>query len=89
MKNKGFTLIELVAVIVILGILAVTVLPKFVNIQTDAKIADLEGVKAAMESVATLAYSEAVIHGTEHAERTIAPMIWILIETVFPRSKQT
>lgn len=51
MKNKkGFTLIELVVVIVILGILAVTAAPKFLNIQRDARIASLNGVKGALES---------------------------------------
>lgn len=51
MRNeKGFTLIELVVVIVILGILAVTAAPKFLNIQRDARIATLHGVKGALES---------------------------------------
>ncbi len=40
-SSKGFTLIELVVVIVILGILSVTALPKFINLSKDAKIAVL------------------------------------------------
>lgn len=40
-NNKGFTLIELVVVIEILGILSATVLPKFINLSKDAKVAVL------------------------------------------------
>ena len=36
-KNKGFTLIELVVVIVILGVLSVLALPKFINVSEDAE----------------------------------------------------
>ena len=64
-KQQGFTLIELVVVIVILGILAVTAAPKFINLQADARTATLEGVKASMQSAATLVHSKALIAGNE------------------------
>ncbi len=49
-KQSGFTLIELVIVIIILGILAVTAAPKFLNLQDDANKAAAEGVAAAVKS---------------------------------------
>ena len=64
-KQKGFTLIELVVVIVILGILAVTAAPKFINLQDDARTATLQAVKASMQTASTLVYSKSLIKGNE------------------------
>lgn len=64
-QQSGFTLIELVIVIIILGILAATAVPKFVDLQSDARESAMTGVKGALESAATLTYSRAAIDGKE------------------------
>lgn len=65
MNNKGFTLIELVVVIVILGILAVTAVPKYINLQADARTATLEGVKASMQGASSLVYGKSLVAGNQ------------------------
>jgi MSHA pilin protein MshA len=60
-KQAGFTLIELVVVIVILGILAATAAPKFVDLTNDAKISVMEGVQGALNSATDMAHAKALV----------------------------
>ena len=55
--QRGFTLIELVMVIVILGVLAAVAIPKFVDLKTDARTAALAGVAGALSSAAAINYA--------------------------------
>ncbi|MCD9503034.1 prepilin-type N-terminal cleavage/methylation domain-containing protein [Photobacterium phosphoreum] len=66
-RQNGFTLIELVVVIVILGILAVTAAPKFLNLQDDARASSLQGLKGAIDGAAGITYGKAAIQGKEAA----------------------
>ncbi|WP_351122018.1 type II secretion system protein [Shewanella sp. T24-MNA-CIBAN-0130] len=69
-KQQGFTLIELVVVIIILGILAVVAAPKFINLQGDARASALSGLKAAIQGANTLVYSKAALAGEEKGDAT-------------------
>ncbi|EIV8469165.1 type II secretion system protein [Vibrio vulnificus] len=64
-RQGGFTLIELVVVIVILGILAVTAAPRFLNLQDDARRATLEGFRGAVAGAMGISYGRAAINGVE------------------------
>jgi len=60
-QSQGFTLIELVVVIVILGILAATAAPKFIDLTGDAKASVMEAVEGSINSAVDLAHAKALV----------------------------
>lgn len=59
-QQSGFTLIELIAVIVILGIIAATAVPRFINLSDAARQATAQGIAGSIESASALNYAAAV-----------------------------
>ncbi|WP_434362266.1 type IV pilin protein [Parasalinivibrio latis] len=66
-KQNGFTLIELVVVIVILGILSVTAAPKFLNFSDDARLATAKGTKGALSDAVQHVHLYWQLHGNDQA----------------------
>ncbi|WP_334015832.1 type II secretion system protein [Alteromonas sp. S167] len=86
--QTGFTLIELIIAIVLLGILAVTAVPKFLNLQKDAQQGALEGLRAALTSSANVVYAKALIEGaTDSADTTLSS--GIRVRYGYPYATQT
>jgi MSHA pilin protein MshA len=70
-SQSGFTLIELVMVIVILGVLAAVALPKFVDLSGDAKQAAISGAAGALSSASAINYAKASIKGGALCDGTV------------------
>ena len=68
--EKGFTLIELVMVIVILAILAAVAVPRFIDLQSEAEVSTAKGVGGAIAGASNILHSQFILRGTNYVVGT-------------------
>ena len=78
-NQRGFTLIQLVMVIVILAILAAVAVPRFIDLQSDARVSSAKGVGGAISGAANILHAQYILRGTIYTMgSTASPVTGIL-----------
>ena len=87
-KQRGFTLIELVMVIVILGVLSAFALPRFADFGQDARVASLNALAGALRAAANIAHAQQLADGSTPGQAVVLEGASIAMVNGYPQAVQ-